>query len=561
MPYDLEPHYPVLGGSVDDGRPLLFAKAASIHGILAIDGPAALPWHRFIRDLWLLVPRRGRRVRTVNVRAQMRPWPEIEQLTEGAALRDDAVFATVPNIGLADLYRAAPHVDAHERDDLVIVFGPGAAFVRHDVLWYADLPKRHALRWIEQRRAPNLGQPHDAVGTARRLMFIDWPIEDRHRRELVPRLDRYIDVTDVGFLYSLGGDALRSSLASLVSAPFRTRPAFIAQPWGGRWARDVLGVRESEPNTGLGYELIAPESGVLLGDDRRIEVGLDLVLAEHADALLGESVARRFKGTFPIRFDYLDTVGGGDLSVHCHPREDYMREVFGFPYAQDESYYAMVTSPGSRIHLGLRGDSDVDEFRAVAERSKADGRPFAVHEFVNVIPAEQHQLYLIPAGTPHGSGAGNVVLEISATPYVYSLRFYDWMRTRLGEAPRAVQLDHAFANLDPRRTGDAVSRELMPRPTRIRSGVGYAEDVIGRHPDLFFAVHRLDIDTIVEDDTRGRFHVLNLVGGDEVTLRTRSGQEHRLAYAETIVVPAAVGPYTITRTGREPARVVKAFVA
>ncbi|MGH2491655.1 MAG: class I mannose-6-phosphate isomerase, partial [Candidatus Limnocylindria bacterium] len=519
------------------------------------------PWDRFIRDLWLLVPRHGRRVRTVNVRAQMRPWPQIEQLTEGAALRDDAVFATVPNIGLADLYRVAPHVDAHEGDDLVIVYGPGAAFVRHDVLWYADLPKRHALRWIEQRRAPNLGQPHDAVGTARRLVFIDWPIEDRHRRELVPRLDRYIDLTDVGFLYSLSGDALRSSLATLVTAPFRTRPAFTAQPWGGRWARDVLGVPESEPNTGLGYELVAPESGILLGDDKRIEVGLDVLLAEHADELLGESVARRFDRQFPIRFDYLDTVGGGDLSVHCHPRESYMREVFGFPYAQDESYYAMVTSPGSRIHLGLRGDADVDAFRAVAERSQADGRPFAVDAFVNVFPAEQHQLYLIPAGTPHGSGDGNVVLEISATPYLYSLRMYDWMRAGLDGAPRAVQLHHAFANLDPRRRGDAVLRELVPRATLVRSGEGFAEYAIGRHADLFFAVHRLDIDTVADDDTRDRFHVLNLVEGDEVMLRTRSGREHRLAYAETIVVPAAVGAYTVTRTGREAARVVKAFVA
>jgi hypothetical protein len=55
--------------------------------------------------------------------------------------------------------------------------------------------------------------------------------------------------------------------------------------------------------------------------------------------------------------------------------------------------------------------------------------------------------------------------------------------------------------------------------------------------------------------------VLNLVEGDEIQLRTASGHEHRLAYAETIVVPAIVGAYTLTRTGQEPAKVVKAFVA
>jgi mannose-6-phosphate isomerase class I len=221
----------------------------------------------------------------------------------------------------------------------------------------------------------------------------------------------------------------------------------------------------------------------------------------------------------------------------------------------------MVTRPDARIHLGLRDDADLDAFRAAAERSQADGAPFAIERFVNSLPAELHQLYLIPAGTPHGSGEGNVVLEISATPYVYSLRLYDWVRAGLDGTPRPVQLDHAFANLDARRRAKNVTSELVPRATPVRSGAGYAEYVIGRHPELFFAVHRLDIDEVADDDTADRFHVLNLVDGDEVLLRTASGREHRLSYAETIVVPAKVGAYSLFRTGSSPAKVVKAFVA
>ena len=47
----------------------------------------------------------------------------------------------------------------------------------------------------------------------------------------------------------------------------------------------------------------------------------------------------------------------------------------------------------------------------------------------------------------------------------------------------------------------------------------------------------------------------------ELRLQTLSGREHRLSYAETIVVPASVGAYSLARTGRSPAKVVKAFVA
>jgi mannose-6-phosphate isomerase class I len=562
MPYDLEPHYPVVGAEFDAGYDALAADATRRSpGVLAIDGPGALDWTGFMRAVVAALRQRDVAVQQIDVRTRMRDWAEIEQRTETDALRNDPVFAAVPQGTLADLFATSSVRGPTDAGRLTIAFGPGAALVPHDALWYADLPKRLGLRAVEEGRASNLGQSPEKIGTARRLMFVDWPLEDRHRRTLVPRLDRYVDVSDAARPRSLSGDVLRRTLAALVGAPFRTRPSFLAQPWGGRWAREVLGATDSEPNAGLGYELIAPESGVLFGEHDHIEVGLDLLLAQHADALLGVDVARRFAGSFPIRFDYLDTAGGGDLSVHCHPHDRYMREVFGLPYGQDESYYVMVTRPGARIHLGLRGDADLSAFRDAADRSQAEGAPFAIERFVNSLPAEQHQLYLIPAGTPHGSGEGNVVLEISATPYMYSLRLYDWMRAGLDGTPRAVQLDHAFANLDARRRGEAVARELVPHTTEIRSGAGFAEYVIGHHPDLFFAVHRLHVDDVAEEDTRGRFHVLNLVDGDEILIRTRSGREHRLAYAETIVVPAIVGAYSLVRTGRSPAKVVKAFVA
>ena len=170
--------------------------------------------------------------------------------------------------------------------------------------------------------------------------------------------------------------------------------------------------------------------------------------------------------------------------------------------------------------------------------------------------AERHRLYLIPAGTVHASGAGNVVLEISATPYLYTLRFYDWLRTSLDGRLRPVHLEHAFANLDPARRGESVVRDLIQKPRVVRAGDGWTELDLGGPPELFYAVHRLDFDGAVADDTRGRFHVLNLVEGDEIAIETAAGNVHPLAYAETIVIPAAVGAYRLVGAGKA----VKAFV-
>ena len=282
-------------------------------------------------------------------------------------------------------------------------------------------------------------------------------------------------------------------------------------------------------------------------------------MALHAERILGPDVAKQFGLAFPIRFDYLDTLEGGDLSIQCHPSERYMRETFGLPYTQHETYYVMVTSPGAEIFLGLRGDADVGSFQNDAERAIAQAAAFDPGRYLQTHAAEQHRLYLIPAGTPHASGAGNVVLEISATPYLYTLRYYDWLRRDLHGELRPVHLAHAFANLDPRRRGAAVRRDLVPEPRPVRGGPGWVELELGRIDDLFYAVNRLDFEEDVADETDGRFHVLNLVDGEAVEIET-SRATHALAYAETIVVPASVGDYRIRRVRGGPCKVVKAFV-
>jgi mannose-6-phosphate isomerase class I len=237
-----------------------------------------------------------------------------------------------------------------------------------------------------------------------------------------------------------------------------------------------------------------------------------------------------------------------------------MREVFGLPTAQHETYYVMVAAENGRIFLGLRDETDVAAFRRAAEISLRDRAPLDIERFVQTVSARQHQLYLVPAGTPHGSREGMVVLEISATPYLYSLRFYDWLREDLAGGLRPVQLDHAFANLVPERRGAVVPRELVPEPLVVREGEGYTEVAFPRHAELPFSVHRIDFDRGVPDRTGDRFAVLNLVEGGDIEVRTAAGRRHRLSYAETIVVPAAVGPYELVPLDPGHRKVVKAFV-
>lgn len=272
---------------------------------------------------------------------------------------------------------------------------------------------------------------------------------------------------------------------------------------------------------------------------------------------------RRFGTSFPIRFDYLDTMGGGNLSLHCHPQEQYMREVFGWPYTQHETYYVTASEAGAQVLLGLTEQADLDLMRRQVEDAIANGTPMPVEDHIQTHPATVGRLFMIPAGTPHASGAGNLVLEVSATPYLYSLRFYDWLRKdamrrvpALALRARFRQSGHLSARggrdegSDPATAHAARGRGLARRGRRRPAGDVLRRAPPGRVPGrLHRRRHRFY-----------RFHILNLAAGQGAVIETRDGRTHSLAFAETITVPAAVGPYRVRSVGDEEVHIVKALV-
>jgi mannose-6-phosphate isomerase class I len=557
--YDANPRYPVVGGAVESGFGPLAAEIARERPlVVAVDGPAALPWDTLAVALAAALAAHDVEIELDDARRSFASWDEIERRTSAAVLPGDPVFARIFEGELADLVDG-PRSD-RSRNGTTVVFGPGSALHSHDRLWYADVPKRLSLERVRKGLAGNVGQPAGEAGSEKRLLFVDWPILDRHKQELLPRIDRYLDVSDPANPRSLSGDALRKSLRALAERPFRVRPTFFPGPWGGQWLRRTLGIRTEASNLAWSYELITPESGLLLGGDDPVEVGFEVLMAAEGEGILGEEVAARFGMSFPIRFDYLDTLEGGHLSIQCHPSERYARDVFGLAYTQHETYYILDTTPGAKVFLGLREDADLEAFRAAAELAEGQAIPFDPERFLQAHPTEQHRLYLIPGGTPHASGAGSLVLEISATPYLYTLRFYDWLRRNLDGELRPVHLKHAFANLDPTRCGESVRHDLIQQPVVKRDGPGFAELSLGELNELFFAVERLDFEDEATVETRGRFHVLNLVAGEEISVETVRGDTHSLAYAETLVIPARVSGYRLERRRGPACKVVKALV-
>ncbi len=359
----------------------------------------------------------------------------------------------------------------------------------------------------------------------------------------------------------MSGNDLRRGLAAAGRSWFRVRPWFEPGPWGGQWMKQRFpGLSREAPNFAWSFELISPENGLAFASAGRwLEVSFDFLMAQEHQAVLGE-FAERFGREFPIRFDYLDTFGGGNLSVQCHPRPEYAWRNFGERFTQDETYYLTDCAPDARVFLGFQAGVDRLGFRRGLEKSFAEAVPFDADRFVQSHPSRKHGLYLIPNGTIHCSGRDNLVLEISATPYIFTFKMYDWMRLDLDGRPRPLNIERAMENLYFERQGEHVGRELIAQPRTLERGSGWELIHLPTHPEHFYDVHRFDFSTAVEVRTGGSPHVLNVVEGSSVVLETSLAPPQRFAFAETFVVPAATEEYRLRSDTGQAVKVVKAFV-
>ncbi|WP_406841591.1 class I mannose-6-phosphate isomerase (plasmid) [Streptomyces sp. AHU1] len=561
--YTLDPRYaPAPEAVLITGWQDVASHIPRAGAVVAVDGPPTVDWTGLRAQLEQQLSVRETCITFLDMRIHYAAPADVRRRTERAEDAGDPYFCKLAENLLDDCFNSLPPAEPPP-GGVLIVYGPGAALVRHDLLWYADVPKRYAEGAATAgHTGVNLGLPHERADL-RRLFYIDWPMLDRHRDTLAHRFDAWLDLQEPDYPTMIDGAGLRATCAALARHPVRTRPYFNSTPWGGHWAQRKLGFNTNARNTALGYELIAPEAGVLVGTSAhdQVEVPFQLLCVLEPMNMLGPQVHARFGTSFPIRFDYLDTVGGGNLSVHCHPKETYMRERFGWPYTQHETYYVTLADTDAKVFLGLREDADPEIFRKQVQESSTDGVHLDPEDHVLAFPSEPGQLFMIPAGTPHASGAGNLVLEISATPYLYSLRFYDWLRPGANGKPRPLPYEHGFANLETGRRGTRVARDLVQAPRTLRSGDGWREEVIGALEEMFYEVRRHVIAAGAEatDDTQETFHILNVVEGEGVMIETAAGDRHELAYAETLTLPAAVGHYTLRAIGG-PVRVVKALV-
>ena len=450
-----------------------------------------------------------------------------------------------------------------ETEKSVLVYGRGALTPKlrdsFDLRVWMDVTPRTAALNFKFGHARNLGArddlPHSLV--MRRNYYVDYEIAMDTRWKLIKdgKMDYYITADVPENMQLVSFPDLMILFGELCEGPFRCRPVYLEGVWGGYYFTRLRHLPREMRNCAWVFDMIPLEVSIVakMGDNE-FEAPFFTFVQAMGEKLLGARAFRQFGGYFPVRFNYDDTYhSSGNMSVQCHPGEEYAVKNHGELGRQDESYYVCVASQGAKTFLGFKEENSCEEFFAQARRAEKTHELIDYEKYINSVPSVPGTQLMIPAGTVHASGRNQVILEVgSLTVGSYTYKLYDYQRIDPQTGlPRPIHLKMGGSVIHGERTREWVQDNLVNHGGLVRQGDNWKEIIVGEHDLIYFSLRNLIFWDSIEDDTRGTFHVLALVDGEKVKVASKADPSkcYIMNSLDVVVLPADLGAYTITNLG------------
>jgi len=561
--YDVYPSFELTSGLIETGY-LSLAKELAGHTQVCIDGYQGVDWEGFIQNLTMALDTLNIPCICFNMSSAYKNDVEIDAMVSPYLGGEDPVFGKLYPGDLNDFLDTTKLNSIQPtKNCLSILYGTGSALSNwNSELIYIDMPKNEIQYRSRAGGVLNLGMNHvlPPKKQYKRMFFVDWPVLNKHKQKILRSIDYMIDGQYLDTISWCNSSTLLQGLEQITSNVFRVRPWFESGVWGGDWIKNHIGGLNTEVvNYAWSFEFIVPENGVIFSQKgSRLEISFDTLMYFDNKAVLGDAAAV-FGTDFPIRFDFLDTFDGGNLSLQCHPSPEFIKNEFSEPFTQDETYYMLDAAPDAKVYLGFNEDIDPNAFHEALKESEHKATPMDVEKYVQVHPAKKHDLFLIPHGTIHCSGKNGMVLEISSTPYIYTFKMYDWMRKDLDGNNRPLNISRAMKNLDFTCKGASVKTEYISKQIMIDQGERWKIWRLTTHAKHFYEVFRFEFDDRLAIQNKHQCHVLSLVEGDKIKIVTE-GRSMIVHYAETFVVPAAAQRYELINLGSTSVKVIQSSV-
>ena len=372
--YDIFPFHALGDGLIHAGYQLL-AGQLSKQELVVLEGYVGVDWKDVVQQLNEEFEKMGVSVTFHNANQFFKKTDEIEAMVEPFLGGEDLIFGYRTTLSLEDYldYSEVAKLRLHSNVEMNIIFGTGSSLLGIDgYLVYFDLPKNELQFRTRAGEVYNLGIDYCKPPKAayKHFYFVDWIVLNKHKKKLLSNITLFVDQQRPGIPAFASGKAVRKGLNEMSQSFFRVRPWFEPGVWGGQWIKEKIpDLNQDVTNYDWTFEMIVHENGLLFeSDGNLLEVSFDVLMFQEKENVLGKA-ANRFQDEFPIRFDFLDTFDGGNLSVQCHPKPEFIQKEFGESFTQDETYYILDAKRDALVYLGFQKDIVAGDFRKALEES------------------------------------------------------------------------------------------------------------------------------------------------------------------------------------------------
>ena len=568
-------------------------KAREANQIVAFDGYATADWKLFLNLLARECKAAGVEFVSIDQNAEcFKSGREIDDMIDPLLIWDTEVDPTLlygkiykggyEDILDEDKTKAFEEKVAGLRNGsgkVVAVYGYGCLIPRfrdlYDVKCFFDLTPKTSILRIRRGEYSNIGKERpDLINRViRRCYYCDFEMSVCSRRELLKNsaIDFYFLSDDPQNIQMLPFGAFADICAQLVKYPFRAKPCYLEGVWGGSYMKKLRNLPDNMRNAAWVFDFIPMEVSVLVEvGNEKLDINFCSFVCKEGVNLKGEGCVNKFHGYFPSRFNWDDSYHStGNMSIQCHSGSAYNREHYGEFGRQDESYYVCVTGHDAKTFIGFRDDADIPQFFREIEAADKEHKPCDYMKYVNYEESRPGLQVMLPAGTIHSSGRNQVILEIgSLTIGSYTYKMYDYLRLDFDGKQRPIHTRLGEENVAQHRRASVIHDPESPdyivqKPRVAVEGDGWKEIILGENEQLYFSLRRLDFEKTCRQDTCGeRFHVLSLVDGDQVLVRSVAHPERcfKMDFLDIVCVPADMGEYEIVNLGKEPVMVHKTML-
>ena len=568
-------------------------KARESNQIVAFDGYATADWKQFLNLVARECKAAGVDFVSIDQNAEcFKSGKEIDDMIDPLLIWDTEIDPTLlygkiykgGYEGILDEEKAKAFEEKvagmrNGSGKVVAVYGYGCLIPRfrdlYDVTCFFDLTPKTSILRIRRGEYSNIGKERpDLVNRViRRCYYCDFEMSVCSRRELLRNsaIDFYFLSDDPQNIQMLPFGAFADICAQLVKYPFRAKPCYLEGVWGGSYMKKLRNLPDKMRNAAWVFDFIPMEVSVLVEvGNEKLYINFCSFVCKEGVNLMGEGCVNKFHGYFPIRFNWDDSYHStGNMSIQCHSGSAYNREHYGEFGRQDESYYVCVTGHDAKTFIGFRDDADIPQFFREIEAADKEHKPCDYMKYVNYEESRPGLQVMLPAGTIHSSGRNQVILEIgSLTIGSYTYKMYDYLRLDFDGKQRPIHTRLGEENVAQHRRASVIHDPESPdyivqKPRVAVEGDGWKEIILGENEQLYFSLRRLDFEKTCRQDTCGeRFHVLSLVDGDQVLVRSVAHPERcfKMDFLDIVCVPADMGEYEIVNLGKEPVMVHKTML-